>query len=109
MKSSHIAYLVVLGALFTIGTADVSARDVTAVNGGDNWVEFAKVSSNLTRAQVIDELKAARAQGLISNSQEVDYPKLPTVSNSRTREAVRAEAVATSQKQLRSIEYSSGQ
>lgn len=104
MKTTTLS-AIALSALFTLGLTNAFAGDVV---GGDNWVEFNNIASTKTRAEVIAELKEARAQGLIGTNIETTYPKLPALASTRSRDEVRAEALAANKKPERSVEYSSG-
>lgn len=84
-----------------------SANDKWLGNRGDNWE--AHVTSTKTRAQVIAELNEARAQGLVRNGQEYDYPRLPVAKSTRTRDEVRVEMIEAAKNGVRAIEYSGGQ
>lgn len=105
MKSRTLATALAIGALVTFGTINAQAGDV----GGGNWVEFTNVVSAKTRAQVIAELVADRAQTKIGYNEETDYPRLPVAQANRTRDEVRAEALAAAKNLQRQTEYSSGQ
>ena len=59
--------------------------------------------SGKTRAEVIAELKQARAEGLM-NFNDLTYPIQTPVKNARTREEVPAEAIAATKHQSRDYE-----
>lgn len=107
MKSNKFSLSIVTGVVFAIAGSSAFASDKWLGDRGDNWQDH--VVSTKTRAQVIAELKEARAQGLIVNGDDPHYPRLPVATSTRSRAEVRAEAAGASQNKDRSMEYSSGQ
>lgn len=75
--------------LVAVSTSSI-ANDKWLGDSGDNWQEH--IVSTKTRAQVIAEIKEARAQGLISDGDDSLYPRIPEAKSTLTRDAARAKA-----------------
>lgn len=106
MKSTNLVTAIAISALFAIGTRNALAADIV---GGENWVQFNHVASTKTRAQVMKELKADRAQVTANYNEETDYPRIPMAKMQRSRDEVRSEAATAAKDTLRLTDYSSGQ
>lgn len=103
MKTRKFLVLIATG-LFTLAGSSAYAHDKWLGDRGDNWEQH--VTSTKTRAQVIAEMNEARAQGLLNNQLETDYPKASVQKSARTRAEVRAEAFQAAKNSPRSIDYS---
>lgn len=92
MKSNKLSIAIVTGLLLAAVGTGAFADDKTTGEGGTNWQDH--ITSSKTRAQVVAELKDARAQGqlLKDGSFEYAYPRVVGMGNSRDRAQVRADA-----------------
>lgn len=105
MKARKLLLLIAT-SLITVAGTTAYASDKWLGDRGDNWEEH--ITSTKTRAQVINELNEARAQGMIG-ARDTDYPVAPAANSTRTRAEVRAEAIKAAKNPASTIEYSSGQ
>lgn len=74
-------------SLFTAALISFSALS------GAAFAADTQSGADMTRDQVIAEMKEAQARGLISHG-ELDYPRPATTSDSKTRQEVQAELAA---------------
>lgn len=103
MKLNKLALIVVTGLSLSGLSATALADDKWLGNSGSNWLEH--VQSTKTRAQVLEELKQARAQGLVRIGEDPTYPQAQIEATERqavkrTRAEVRAEAARAAQSGL---------
>lgn len=79
--------MMIAAAVFAAAGSAYATTDITG-----NFEDFTNVPSTKTRAEVIAELKQAKAQGQVASTEWVEPSTLATKST-RTREEVRAEAI----------------
>lgn len=103
MKARHIFLSVATGMLIVAGSG-ASADDKWLGDRGSNWEEHVK--SFKSRAEVVAELNEARAQGLVGNVGDANYPSTPVAKSTRSRDEVRAEGAQAARNPNRAIEYS---
>lgn len=96
MKMKHfltvVAMTVASTAAFANDPGPVTTQaqaDHANLTAHNNYPVLPFVSTK-TRAEVIEELRQARAQGLIANRNQ--YPILPSTPSNKTRDQVQAEA-----------------
>ncbi len=97
---------IAVGALFTIASSSVFAGDPWLGERGANWEQ--NIVSTKTRAQVMNELAQAKAQGFVFYGEEPNYPQTPVVKSRLTRDEVRAEAAQGKNNQQSRELYSGG-
>jgi len=90
MKSKKMVLVIATAALFTGISTGAFANDKYNGEMGSNWQDH--IQSTKTRAQVIEELKQARAQGMVVGGAEPFRREMPKATSNLSRAEVRAEA-----------------
>lgn len=106
MKSNKLSIAIIFGALIAVIGPHALASDKWLGDRGDNWEEHIK--STKSRAEVIAEMQEARAQGLLRQGDDSQYPATPAATSARSRDAVRTEAEKTNDERKPNPDYMKG-
>lgn len=96
MKSKKLSIAILTGVVFAASGTGAFADDKSTGEVGSNWQDH--IVSTKTRAQVMAELPAARAQGQLwqneNGSFDSTYARGSNLKNGRSRDEVRMEAAS---------------
>ena len=92
----------IIATAVLVATTSIFAGEVT------QFTDQKPVVSTKTRADVQAEVSQARAQGLLPQERQWNYPAAAPARSTRTREEVRAEAVEAAKHYRRNLDYVGG-